>query len=467
MTDTSLLNKFEKSLEFKLGEEQKSILLQVFNFLKKDGYDTAVIKGSAGTGKTTICKLIIEYLKYNNINYILTAPTNKSKLVLQSYTKSEVMTLHKLLTLKPHIDILDLDLKDLKFIMDDSKKQILPYKGVLIVDECSMVNEALYNFIISQAILSKCKVIFQGDHKQLAPVKEKNISKTFYVNNIFELTKIYRQDENNPVLDTILELRNNPIYEFKNVISDKGSLILYNDWQSFINDNVNKFKNSDIKLIAYTNRRIEAFNKIIREKIFNNPKEYEINDILVGYDGSKDITNSEEYIVKRVNETQLVIGTELVKAYNLTLEYRYSDESNNFTFNLSNITSILSSFEVCILSKDNDEQKFINIAKHIEESRLKAINAKNKTLANKAWRYFFYVNELFLTPIDLIYNNRVIRKKSIDYGYCITAHKSQSSTYNEILVDMQNIRICYNPEELRQLQYVSLSRTKTNIYMLI
>ncbi len=72
----------------------------------------------------------------------------------------------------------------------------------------------------------------------------------------------------------------------------------------------------------------------------------------------------------------------------------------------------------------------------------------------------------FLTPFDLIHDNRIIRKKSIDYGYCITVHKSQSSTYNEIIVDMPNIRICKNPEELRQLQYVALSRTRTNVHLL-
>ena len=55
--------------------------------------------------------------------------------------------------------------------------------------------------------------------------------------------------------------------------------------------------------------------------------------------------------------------------------------------------------------------------------------------------------------------------KSLDYGYCISAHKSQSSSYLAVLVDMENILQCTDPEELRQLQYVALSRTTNDIYL--
>ena len=73
------------------------------------------------------------------------------------------------------------------------------------------------------------------------------------------------------------------------------------------------------------------------------------------------------------------------------------------------------------------------------------------------------MNDSFLTPVDLIYDGRIIKRKSLDYGYCISAHKSQSSTYQIILIDMENIYRCPNKEELRQMQYVALSRTSSDI----
>ena len=73
------------------------------------------------------------------------------------------------------------------------------------------------------------------------------------------------------------------------------------------------------------------------------------------------------------------------------------------------------------------------------------------------------MDESFLTPIDLVLDGRVIKRKSLDYGYCISAHKSQSSEYSIVMIDMENIWRCQNKEELRQIQYVACSRTKGDL----
>ena len=73
----------------------------------------------------------------------------------------------------------------------------------------------------------------------------------------------------------------------------------------------------------------------------------------------------------------------------------------------------------------------------------------------------------FLTPIDMSFDGRIIRSKSIGYGYCLTTHKSQGSSFDSVLIDMENILRCTNKQELRQLQYVSMSRTRKDIHMLI
>ena len=72
----------------------------------------------------------------------------------------------------------------------------------------------------------------------------------------------------------------------------------------------------------------------------------------------------------------------------------------------------------------------------------------------------------FLTPIDIVWDNRVIRCKSIDYGYAITSHKSQSSSFDDVVVDINNILLCKDMTEVRQMEYVALSRTRNNVYLL-
>ena len=74
-------------------------------------------------------------------------------------------------------------------------------------------------------------------------------------------------------------------------------------------------------------------------------------------------------------------------------------------------------------------------------------------------------NDSFSIPFDLFYENRLIKKKTFDYGYCITSHKSQGSSYNNIFVDIKDINKCIDDVERRQMQYVAISRTFNDVYI--
>ena len=118
------------------------------------------------------------------------------------------------------------------------------------------------------------------------------------------------------------------------------------------------------------------------------------------------------------------------------------------------------------MSSDNPQEVFDSLSTKLENLRINAIksSSSNKKLA---WRKYFELNSQFLTPFDLVYNGRLIKKKSLDYGYAMTTHKSQGSTYDKVLVDMGNILKCHDKSELRQLQYTAISRTKKDVEMLI
>ena len=131
-------------MEIKLGEDQINSLNSIKNFIKSDKLCYSLI-GYAGTGKSTLIKEIIDYLEKEWINYILCAPTHKAKVVLERFTNREGVTLHKLLSLSPNIEILNLDFRELQFSMGN--KPLFPYKGVIICDESSMVNDELFKML--------------------------------------------------------------------------------------------------------------------------------------------------------------------------------------------------------------------------------------------------------------------------------------------------------------------------------
>lgn len=114
-----------------------------------------------------------------------------------------------------------------------------------------------------------------------------------------------------------------------------------------------------------------------------------------------------------------------------------------------------------ILSKNNPEWMFDALAVELEDLRVKAV----KTKSNKDWRKFFDLLEQFLTPVDLVCEDRVIKRKSLDYGYCISAHRSQGSSYTGVIIDLENLLTCRDKETLRQLEYVAMSRTRSDVYI--
>lgn len=163
------------------------------------------------------------------------------------------------------------------------------------------------------------------------------------------------------------------------------------------------------------------------------------------------IINSEDYVITDIQKSGKLLGQTYFNGFNLTL--RACDADNELG-------------QVFIISKNESITKFKKLATELEAIRMTAVQTKNKKSANMYWRSYFKLMESFLTPYDLIYEDRIVRKKSIDYGYCISVHKSQGSSLDNVLIDMSNILLCRNKEDLRQLQYVAMSRTKNNIVIL-
>ncbi|MGM9533229.1 AAA family ATPase [Intestinibacter sp.] len=153
-----------KKLE--LGEEQINALNKLEEFVS--GLDDCItLSGGAGTGKTSILREFIEYLDDEELPYVLAAPTHRAKLVLEALTDAKkTYTLHQLLSLSPNIEIFELDYRDLLFKVEeafDSKNSAIPYKGIVIIDEASMINDDLFDLLLKKCREFKCKVVFAGE----------------------------------------------------------------------------------------------------------------------------------------------------------------------------------------------------------------------------------------------------------------------------------------------------------------
>lgn len=436
------------------------------------GKTSVSLVGSAGTGKTFCTKILLSHLFDYGHNYrvILAAPTHKAKLVLKNmipegmnFSDDRITTIHSLLGLRPDMSIVDFDARDLQFIGKMTSPLFKQYP-IYIVDEGSMIPEILYNKFVEEVKSINGVIIFLGDERQLAPVKEDR-SNIFDKTDTpaFRLNKIIRQKDENPMTPVLLELRDNPIFEFKTDVNEHGGIIVYDNPTDFLKIVKDKYTNPPIyknplkyKVLCYRNARVAQFNKAIR-KYLDYSTFFVKGELLMGYDnyvsrnGCDKIFNSNDYVLVNYKKISLDIPFyEKVSGYELKL--------------LDTVDNAI--FTVELIDPEVKDRVYQEIGCLLENFRLGALGAKYYKTRQTLWANFYKLKDSFVTFKDIVYEGRVIKKTTLNYGYAMSVHKSQGSTYDEVFIDMDDVLNCPNKAEIRSLQYVAVSRAKYITHLL-
>jgi ATP-dependent exoDNAse (exonuclease V) alpha subunit len=444
-----------------LSDEQLEAIQKIKEFLSSDETAFSLV-GSAGTGKTLIMNKLVNDLK-GVITVQLCAPTHKAKLVLQRSTGRECTTLHSLLALTPNLDIFELDFNELIF-RSNSENVTIPRNGLVICDEASMINDDLFKTLIKRCSERYTKILFVSDEKQLRPVKSERESLVYTVKHQFRLTKIFRQSDKNALLPILEILRNKSIDLFMDAVGEEGSLICEYNLKEFLIKYLKSIKialeNKDIletKLATYTNKRVDLYNSLIKKALFPNGQEYNKTEFLtccdnIEFAGMYQFWNSMDYI----------IATDPIRT---TKTLKYFGDVEGWEFELYDPLDDFNK-RIFILSKDNDDNLFNALAYKLDQLRCNAIKERNYQRKAAKWGMYYDLNKSFTTPIDLYVDGRLVKKKSFTEGYACTTHRLQGSTFNNIFIDMQNINSCKDDKVKQQLQYVALSRTRTDAILL-
>ena len=160
-----------------LSQQQWEALQSLENFLHSDE-KIYLLTGYAGTGKTTLLQALISRLQQSHDSrpVALTALSNKATKVLQSMAyrwgcEVDCMTCCKLLGLKP---VIDKETGGQKFEPDRDRKNLTTEYDLVVVDECSMINEEMWILLVNTVsnFTQRTQLLFVGDSAQLPPVGE-------------------------------------------------------------------------------------------------------------------------------------------------------------------------------------------------------------------------------------------------------------------------------------------------------
>lgn len=484
-----------------LSDEQQHAVDSVMEFVDDDpkwkGKFALTLSGSAGTGKTMTTRAIVIMLKKKNVRFALSAPTHKAKLVLSRYAGVEADTMHSLFGLSPDMNVEDFDWKNVKFNLEERAREImreslfgtpedntkgkkrkdkrfrLPVRGLLIIDECSMINDNFFSFIQKMSMMCKVKVLFVGDEKQLQPVKAESKSKCFYANDVgqLRLTSIFRQDGESALVPLLATLRDNPIFHFDTRESERGSVYSWTDTKArivkpyvdMLRIAMPKMDTSVGKIICYTNAGVDMYNRNVRKYLFRDVNTEKVlyvkGEFLVGeenmeYNGSA-IYNSLEYVV-----------VDTPKQFKMEVPF-ISRRFNALMLNLYDVQEQSYLYVPIMIRSMNSADLIHEYANMLEFKRNAAIAIDKRRYMERAaaWSEYYSVLKAFASDTDIQYGSRTVKKRSFNYGYAITTYKSQGSGYTNVFIDMDDIALARDNEMFRQHEYVALSRTKKDAYI--
>lgn len=432
--------------------------------------------GPGGVGKTFVIKYIVRNCKYATSVIRFTAPTHKAcRVFSQALDNIETYTIQSTFGFRINMNLADFDYKNPQF--DPMASPKLENIELLIIDESSMLPTGLVQYINNVCRKQSIKVIYIGDNSQLPPVKETRSTAFDSCVKKFYLNEIVRQGASNPILNILNMLREDIrnkttktiVYFAKHIgemnYNENGEGYSIIGRTDFIRNIATKFQDEEYthnidkyKIIAYTNLAVTQWNNFVRNLIISESERGIItkNDLVMSYKTIVDefnsiiINNSEEYIINDI--------------VNYT-DSKYNLQGYLIKFQLVNGGQITKPLFVI-----NHTDKF-TVLKYVQtlDELVKSAKMATGAVRSKRWKEYFDFKDNYLIANNITRNGQIIYPRDLDYGFSITSHKSQGSTYENVFVDVNDIvfdkdgRIYPNIDDVLRRLYVACSRTKTDL----
>lgn len=471
-TDVTTVRSTGKSGGITYNKEQQSAIINAVSFLKTntDPKQYYVIEGKAGTGKTTIAKEILK--EFDGEMIYIAAVSHKAKGVIKSSFGDDIdnkmfFSIAGLLGMKGFNDN---STQQIKFVNGEKVRLLDAPPAILVIDEASMITEDVLNRIITinESLSRPFQMLFLGDIGQIQPIRDDQsefyrthkdlLNKKSDIFNSKHKSKLItrvRQGEANPILpyaDYFWENSQkespelNPTQHIvrNNQITDKGSLLFSNSEGEVLNSVIKAVKNAvekgltnHIKIVTYHVDEKTELNNKIHESLFGKGSDYSKGDMLIlnaPYnlpDTKATIENSAEIQVKSIADTD-------VDEYGIHTLYL---ETTGTAYTRTGLE--IKDCTIQVVSKQDIEK----YNKKLGELASVAKRQTNRISKKQAWDEFWGYKG---------------RYADVDFGYAITAHKSQGSTYDIVVVDEKDIMgtSATSNQEKSELIYTALTRPR-------
>ena len=462
MIQEEFAKQFISKLDFIPTQEQSNIIQDLSDFvLDIEMQEIFLLRGYAGTGKTSLINGLVQALNTYKIRSVLLAPTGRAAKVITQYTHKAAYTIHKkIYRQKGSKDAMG------KFVLGDN----LHKNTLFIVDEASMISnkgigktsvfgsglllDDLIRFVFSG---ERCKLILIGDEAQLPPVgsvlspalsKEKLIQYMYPVYS-GKLTEVIRQQKLQGILANATSIRQWQKEEkfeikiqtktFQDVIPITGTELIEEISSCYDNDGIEQ-----TIVICRSNKRANRFNMGIRNQVLYKEEQLSVGDLIMIVKNNYFWTEDEEEIdfiangdiaeITHIFDHEEMYGFSFINVSIRLIDY------NDLELNVKLLTNTLST-ETPSLSTEENKKLFYTILEDYKELKTKK------------------------TQYQKVKSNPYFNALQIKYAYAITCHKAQGGQWQNVFIDQGYITDEMIDKEYLKWLYTAFTRAINKLYL--
>lgn len=444
---TSSQRRFFSMLDQMIGREGEEV-------------DSLIVRGYAGTGKTTVISTLVNVLTLFNYKYALLAPTGRAAKVFSSYSGKKAFTIHKII----YRQEVNPKTGEMKFV----RRKNYFKRTVFIVDEASMVSDE--RGFLDESLLHDLldfvyehhtnKLVLVGDNAQLPPVgsDQSPALDLVYLKDRFgldarevELNEVLRQAEGSGVLHNATNLR-------RAVFNTKESIVLdtstYEDifrmntqkLEDGIRYAFDKFGMESTAIICRANWQAVRYNEYIRRNILFREDEIEAGDVIMVVKNNYSILEPESEAGFIANgefaEVRKIISFEEEFGFRFAdVEIQLIDYPEMHSFDAKIFLDTLHSNTAALTTEEN------NRLYHQVVEDYKGIKSKKKF--KEAIRQDEYLNAL-----------------QVKFAYALTCHKSQGGQWKAVFIDEGNKNDNISEIDHRRWLYTALTRAEEEVFLI-
>lgn len=438
---------------------QKALLHRISEFLSaRSKKDLFVLRGYAGTGKTTLISLLVKARYKLRTKVVLLAPTGRAAKIMGSYADFTSYTIHKkiykpeenepsggvfLRTKNPH--------KDTLFIIDEASM----ISGVSDGIYSSSLLDDLIDYVYEQ---EGCKAIFVGDIAQLPPVGSELSPALIpkYLRNEYdlridgiELKDVVRQRRESGILYNATRLREfieEERYEvmfqtnFEDVQTVDGI-----DLQEVLEDNIGEFGEENVVVICRSNKRANLFNQQIRSRVLWKEEELSAGDLMMVVKNNYSWLDSKSKVGFIANGDTVEI-----------LQVKRKEEMYGYNF-----------ADVVIRLIDYPEEKDLEVKVLMDVIHQDGPSLDQRSIEDLFRKvYEDYLDEpdggkrLLKVKEDPYYNALQVK-----FAYAVTCHKSQGGQWPVVLIDQGYLTDEMIDKNLLRWMYTAVTRATEKLYL--